>query len=139
MAMITRGMLAHVDAGKTSLHEHILFATGVIPADGRVHRSPTQTTTTELEPVHGNTIQSVVDAFRLNQRTVQLIDPPGHAGFVAEIRRPFGVLDAVQLQTRRPLGAVRAAALRMLLLVNKDDRPGAGAETRRCPCPRIGH
>jgi len=139
MAMITLGMLAHVDAGKTSFHERILFTTGVILADVTVDRGTTQTTTMELEPVRGNTIQSAVVAFRLNQRTVQLIDPPGYAGFVAEVGRPFVVLDAVQVQTRRPLGAVRAAALTMHLLVNTDDRSWAGAETRRCPCPRIGH
>jgi ribosomal protection tetracycline resistance protein len=139
MAMITLGMLAHVDAGKTSLHERILFTTGVIPADGGVDRGTTQPTTLELEWVHGIPVQSAVVAFRLNQRTVQIIDSPGYAGFVAEVGRPFGVLDEVKVQTRRPLGAVRAAALTMHLLVNTDDQSGAGAETRRCPCPRIGH
>ncbi len=138
MAIVTLGILAHVDAGKTSLTERILFHTGVIPAVGSVDRGTTQTDTLELERARGITIRSAVVAFRLNALTVQLIDTPGHADFVAEVERSLRVLDGVVLvvsavegiqpQTRRLIRVIREAGLPMLLFVNKIDRPGARGE-----------
>jgi len=138
VAMITIGILAHVDAGKTSLTERILFNTGIIPSVGSVDWGTTQTDTMELERARGITIKSAVVSFPLNQLKVHLIDTPGHADFVAEVERSLAVLDSVvlvvsavegvQAQTRRLVGAVRAARLPMLLFINKVDRSGARAE-----------
>jgi len=144
MAIINIGILAHVDAGKTSLSERILFATGVITAVGSVDKGTTQTDTLELERARGITIKSAVVSFQLNNLKVNLIDTPGHPDFVAEVARSLGVLDGVvlvvsavegvQSQTRRLARAVRAAELPMLIFVNKIDRLGARAKPRGFPC-----
>jgi ribosomal protection tetracycline resistance protein len=127
--------LAHVDAGKTSLTERILFETGVIAALGRVDRGTTQTDTLALERQRGITIQSAVASFTLDDLTVNLIDTPGHPDFIAEVDRALRVLDAVivvisavegvQPQTHRLVQAVRAAGLPFVIFVNKIDRLGA--------------
>ncbi len=138
MAIVNIGILAHVDAGKTSLTERILFETGVIRSVGSVDKGTTQTDTMELERARGITIKSAVVSLQLNQLTVNLIDTPGHADFVAEVERSLRVLDGVVLvvsavegvqpQTRRLARAIRAAGLPMLIFVNKIDRLGARGE-----------
>src|SRR5688500_16705086 len=135
MAIVNIGILAHVDAGKTSLTERILFETGVIKAVGRVDKGTTQTDTLELERARGITIKSAVVSFHLHELKVNLIDTPGHADFVAEVERSLRVLDGVvlvvsavegvQAQTRRLARAIHAANLPMLIFVNKIDRVGA--------------
>lgn len=128
------GLLAHVDAGKTSLTERILFHAGVIPAVGEVDRGTTQTDTLLLERQRGITIQSAVVSFRIGDLTVNHIDTPGHPDFVAEVERALGVLDAVilvvsavegvQPQTRRLSRAIARLGLPCLIFVNKIDRGG---------------
>src|SRR5215213_588217 len=135
MAIVNLGILAHVDAGKTSLTERILFDTGVIESVGSVDKGTTQTDTMELERARGITIKSAVVSFHLHGLEVNLIDTPGHADFVAEVERSLRVLDGVvlvvsavegvQSQTRRIVRAVRAAGLPVLVFVNKIDRLGA--------------
>jgi ribosomal protection tetracycline resistance protein len=135
MATVNLGILAHVDAGKTTLTERILFETGVIKAVGSVDKGTTQTDTLELERARGITIKSAVVSFQLRALTVNLIDTPGHADFVAEVERSLRVLDSVVLvvsavegvqpQTRRLARAVRTAGLPLLIFVNKIDRLGA--------------
>src|SRR5947209_4926905 len=138
MAIVNIGILAHVDAGKTTLTERILFETGVIKAVGSVDEGTTQTDTLELERARGITIKSAVVSFQLNQLKVNLIDTPGHGDFVAEVERSLRVLDGVVLvvssvegvqpQTRRLARAIRAANLPLLIFVNKVDRLGARGE-----------
>jgi len=138
MAIVNIGILAHVDAGKTSLTERILFETGVIKSVGSVDKGTTQTDTMELERARGITIQSAVVSFQLNKLKVNLIDTPGHGDFVAEVERSLRVLDGVVLvvssvegvqpQTRRLARAIRSADLPMLIFVNKVDRLGARGE-----------
>jgi len=138
VAIINLGILAHVDAGKTSLTERILFQTGVIKSVGSVDKGTTQTDTMELERARGITIRSAVVSFQLNQLKVNLIDTPGHADFVAEVERSLRVLDGVVLvvsavegvqpQTRRLVRAIREAGLPLLVFVNKIDRLGARGE-----------
>src|SRR3954466_12888508 len=135
MAIVNIGILAHVDAGKTSLTERILFETRVITSVGSVDKGTTQTDTMELERARGITIQSAVVSFQLNQLKVNLIDTPGHGDFVAEVERSLRVLDGVVLvvssvegvqpQTHRLARAIRAANLPLLIFVNKIDRLGA--------------
>jgi ribosomal protection tetracycline resistance protein len=129
------GVLAHVDAGKTSLTERILFHAGVIAAIGEVDRGTTQTDTLTLERQRGITIQSAVVSFRIGDLVVNLIDTPGHPDFIAEVERALGVLDAVVLvvsavegvqpQTRRLSRAIANLGLPCLVFVNKIDRAGA--------------
>ena len=104
MHTLNLGIVAHVDAGKTSLTERLLFDAGVIDSLG----------------------------------SVNLIDTPGHPGFIAEVERVLGVLDGavlvvsavegVQAQTRVLMGALRRLAVPTLLFVNKIDRRGARPE-----------
>lgn len=138
MHTLNLGILAHVDAGKTSLTERILFETGVISEIGRVDHGTTQTDTLELERQRGITIQSAVASFYLDDLTVNLIDTPGHPDFIAEVGRALQVLDAVivvisavegvQSQTRRLVQAVRSARIPLLLFINKIDRAGARSD-----------
>ncbi len=135
MANLTLGILAHVDAGKTTLTERILYQTGIIAAPGSVDKGTTQTDSRELERARGITIWSAVASFRLGDRTVNLIDTPGHGDFIAEVARALDALDAVVLvvsavegvqpQTRRLARAVRAAGLPLIVFINKIDRLGA--------------
>jgi ribosomal protection tetracycline resistance protein len=129
------GVLAHVDAGKTSLTERILFDAGVIRTIGDVDHGTTQTDTLVLERQRGITIQSAVVSFRIDHLTINLIDTPGHPDFIAEVERALGVLDAVilvisavegvQPQTRRLSRAIANLGLPCLIFVNKIDRMGA--------------
>ncbi len=138
MSILNIGILAHVDAGKTSLTERILNATGVIESVGSVDKGTTQTDTMELERARGITIKSAVVSFQLGELKVNLIDTPGHGDFVAEVERSLRVLDAVvlvvsavegvQSQTRRLARAIRAAGLPLLIFVNKIDRVGARSD-----------
>src|SRR5581483_6263291 len=135
MPFLNLGILAHVDAGKTSLTERLLFATGVIGAMGRVDDGSTQTDSLALERQRGITIKSAVASFVVDGVTVNLIDTPGHPDFIAEVERVLNVLDGavlvisavegVQPQTRVLMRALQRLRLPTLLFVNKIDRAGA--------------
>ena len=81
------GVVAHVDAGKTSLTERLLFETGVLERLGRVDDGDTQTDTMALERERGITIRSAVATFAWRDAVVNLLDTPGHSDFVAEVER----------------------------------------------------
>ncbi len=129
------GIVAHVDAGKTSLTERLLFETGVIDRIGGVDAGDTQTDTDEIERERGITIRSAVVSFALGDVDVNLVDTPGHADFIAEVERALRILDGavlvvsavegVQAQTRLLMRTLRAMRIPTLLFVNKIDRTGA--------------
>ncbi|GAB3233073.1 TetM/TetW/TetO/TetS family tetracycline resistance ribosomal protection protein [Glycomyces halotolerans] len=129
------GILAHVDAGKTSLTERLLHEAGVIEQIGSVDRGSTQTDSLALERRRGITIKSAVVSFALDDLTVNLVDTPGHPDFIAEVERVLGVLDGailvvsavegVQAQTRILMRTLRRLNIPTLLFVNKIDRAGA--------------
>ncbi|MFJ8845900.1 GTP-binding protein [Streptomyces cyaneofuscatus] len=135
MHTLNLGILAHVDAGKTSLTERLLHTAGVIDSIGSVDAGSTQTDSLALERLRGITIKSAVVSFTLGVTTVNLIDTPGHPDFIAEVERVLGVLDGavlvvsavegVQAQTRVLLRTLRRLRIPTLLFVNKTDRPGA--------------
>ncbi len=91
------GILAHVDAGKTTLTERLLYAAGVIDEIGSVDRGTTQTDTLELERRRGITIKAAVVSFRIGDLAVNIIDTPGHPDFIAEVERSLLVLDGALL------------------------------------------
>jgi len=132
------GILAHVDAGKTTLTERLLYAAGVIDEIGSVDAGTTQTDTLALEQQRGITIRSAVVSFAIDDVVVNLIDTPGHPDFIAEVERVLSVLDGavlvisavegVQPQTRILMRALRRLRVPTLLFVNKLDRVGADAE-----------
>ncbi len=135
MQSLNLGILAHVDAGKTSLTERLLFAAGIIDEIGRVDDGSTQTDTLALERQRGITIKAAVVSFKVGDLVVNLIDTPGHPDFIAEVERTLGVLDGavlvvsavegVQAQTRILMRTLRRLHLPTLLFVNKIDRSGA--------------
>jgi ribosomal protection tetracycline resistance protein len=132
------GILAHVDAGKTTLTERLLYAAGVIDELGSVDHGNTQTDTLALERQRGITIKSAVVSFVVDGVTVNLIDTPGHPDFIAEVERVLSVLDGavlvisavegVQPQTRILMRALQRLRVPTLLFVNKIDRRGADVE-----------
>src|SRR5918997_2418092 len=97
MGNLNLGILAHVDAGKTTLTERLLYAAGVIDEIGRVDDGTTQTDTLALERQRGITIKSAVASFAVDGMTVNLLDTPGHPDFIAEVERVLGVLDGAVL------------------------------------------
>src|SRR5256886_4038489 len=138
METLNLGILAHVDAGKTTLTERLLYAAGVIDEVGSVDRGTTQTDTLPLEQQRGITIKSAVVSFELDDLTVNLIDTPGHPDFIAEVERVLSVLDGavlvvsavegVQPQTRILMRALQRLGVPTLIFVNKIDRRGAPYE-----------
>jgi ribosomal protection tetracycline resistance protein len=132
------GVLAHVDAGKTTLTERLLYAAGVIDEIGSVDKGTTQTDSLPLEQQRGITIKSAVVSFEIDNLTVNLIDTPGHPDFIAEVERVLSVLDGavlvvsavegVQPQTRILMRAVQRLQIPTLMFVNKIDRAGADCE-----------
>jgi ribosomal protection tetracycline resistance protein len=135
MRTLNLGILAHVDAGKTSLTERLLHAAGVIDEIGTVDDGSTQTDSLALERQRGITIKSAVVSFPIDDVTVNLIDTPGHPDFIAEVERVLSVLDGtvlvisavegVQAQTRVLMRALQRLRIPVLIFVNKIDRDGA--------------
>jgi ribosomal protection tetracycline resistance protein len=132
------GIVAHVDAGKTTLTERLLYAAGVIDEIGSVDKGTTQTDSLPLEQRRGITIKSAVVSFAVDDVTVNLIDTPGHPDFIAEVERVLNVLDGavlvisavegVQPQTRILMRALQRLRVPTLMFVNKIDRLGADAD-----------
>ncbi|HEY3882749.1 MAG TPA: GTP-binding protein, partial [Trebonia sp.] len=123
------GILAHVDAGKTTLTERLLYAAGVIGEIGSVDAGTTQTDSLALERRRGITIKSAVVSFAVGGVTVNLIDTPGHPDFIAEVERVLSVLDGAVLvisavEGVQPQTRVLMRALRRL-------RQELAAQTRR--------
>ena len=138
MSTLNLGILAHVDAGKTTLTERLLYAAGVIDEIGRVDDGSTQTDSLALERQRGITIKSAVVSFSIDDITVNLIDTPGHPDFIAEVERVLSVLDGavlvisavegVQPQTRVLMRTLQRLHIPTLVFVNKIDRGGAQCE-----------
>ena len=135
MRTLNLGILAHVDAGKTTLTERLLFAAGAIDRVGSVDAGTTQTDSLDLERERGITIRSAVASFLVGDLAVNLVDTPGHPDFIAEVERVLGVLDGavlvvsavegVQPQTPLLFRALQRLHVPTLIFVNKIDRAGA--------------
>jgi ribosomal protection tetracycline resistance protein len=135
MRTLNLGVLAHVDAGKTTLSERLLFTAGAIDHVGSVDAGTTQTDSLELERERGITIRAAVASFLVGDLAVNLVDTPGHPDFIAEVERVLGVLDGavlvvsavegVQPQTPLLFRALQRLRVPTLIFVNKIDRAGA--------------
>jgi ribosomal protection tetracycline resistance protein len=129
------GILAHVDAGKTTLTERLLHLAGVIDEPGSVASGTTQTDALALERQRGITIKAAVVAFPVGDTTVNVVDTPGHPDFISEVERVLAALDGavlvlsavegVQPQTRILMRALQRLHVPTLLFINKIDRMGA--------------
>lgn len=95
------GMLAHVDAGKTTLSESILYLSGKIRELGRVDHKNAYLDTHELERDRGITIFSKQAVFNLRERQATLLDTPGHVDFSAEMERTLQILDRRVINSNR--------------------------------------
>jgi ribosomal protection tetracycline resistance protein len=135
MKYLNLGILAHVDAGKTSLTERLLYTAGVIDEIGSVDAGNTQTDSLQLERQRGITIKSAVASFDIGDTRINLIDTPGHPDFIAEVERVLSMLDGVVLvisavegvqpQTRILMRALQRLRTPTVIFVNKTDRMGA--------------
>src|SRR5688500_11483960 len=135
MRTLNLGILAHVDAGKTTLTERLLFNAGAIDRVGSVDAGTTQTDSLDLERERGITIKSAVASFALGDLAINIVDTPGHPDFIAEVERVLGVLDGailvvsavegVQPQTPLLFRALQRLGVPTLIFVNKVDRAGA--------------
>jgi ribosomal protection tetracycline resistance protein len=129
------GILAHVDAGKTTLTERLLVEAGVLDEPGSVDAGSTHTDSMALERRRGITIRAAVVSFEVSGVRVNLVDTPGHSDFVAEVERSLGLLDGavlvvsavegVQAQTLVLMRALQRLGVATLVFVNKVDRRGA--------------
>jgi ribosomal protection tetracycline resistance protein len=138
MRTLNLGILAHVDAGKTTLTERLLYTAGAITKIGSVDQGTTQTDSLELERERGITIKSAVASFAIGDLTVNILDTPGHPDFIAEVERVLRVLDGailvisavegVQPQTPLLYRALERLRVPTLFFLNKLDRRGADPE-----------
>ena len=129
------GIMAHVDAGKTTLTEQLLYTSGVIRMPGRVDHGTSFTDSLEVERMRGITVRSASVALDWKGTNVRIIDTPGHADFYSEVERSIRALDGavlvvssvegVQLQTLTIWMALRELGIPTLIFVNKLDRVGS--------------
>lgn len=138
MKQLTLGILAHVDAGKTTLSEALLFTAGAIRKAGRVDKKDAFLDNYELERERGITIFSKQAVFLYEDLRITLLDTPGHVDFSTEMERTLQVLDAavllisaadgVQSHTRTLWKLLESYQVPVFLFVNKMDQPGADQE-----------
>ena len=138
MGKIVVGILAHVDAGKTTLSEGMLYTAGAIRTMGRVDNRDAFLDTYALERERGITIFSKQAVFSLGTTQVTLLDTPGHVDFSPEMERTLQVLDyailvisgadGVQGHTRTLWNLLRRYEIPTFVFVNKMDQKGTDAE-----------
>jgi elongation factor G len=129
------GIAAHIDAGKTTTTERILFYSGLIHRLGEVHEGTTVTDWMEQEKERGITITAAAITSRWRGKTINLIDTPGHVDFTVEVERSMRVLDGVvivlcavagvQPQTGTVWKQANRYEVPRMVLVNKMDRQGS--------------
>jgi len=132
------GIVAHVDAGKTTITENLLFRAGFIRSLGSVDKGTAHTDFLDIERERGISVRAASTTIRWKDVDINLIDTPGHMDFTAEVERSLRVLDGVilvlsavegvQAQTEIIWKALRARNLPTLLFINKLDRIGADPE-----------
>jgi ribosomal protection tetracycline resistance protein len=136
--IINLGILAHVDAGKTTVTESILHTTGAVRQLGRVDHGNTVTDSLHIEREHGITVRAATVSIRYKNVKINILDTPGHVDFIAEVERSLAVLDAavlvisaregVQSQTAVLFRALQKLRIPALFFINKLDRLGANAD-----------
>ena len=138
MDKLVVGILAHVDAGKTTLSEALLYRSGVLRRLGRVDHGDAFLDTDAMERERGITIFAKQAVLPVGERELTLLDTPGHVDFSAEAERPLRVLDCavlvisgtdgIQGHTRTLWQLLERYGVPVFLFVNKMDLPGADRE-----------
>jgi len=133
--IINIGLVAHVDAGKTTVTENLLYFANAINKIGKVDDGTTVTDSNEIEKKRGITIKAATTSFVYEDVKINLIDTPGHADFIAEVERSLMVLDGVvliisakegiQTQTLLLWRLIQKLKLPFIIFINKIDRAGA--------------
>ena len=139
MENIVMGILAHVDAGKTTLSEGMLYLSGMVRKLGRVDHKDAFLDTYSLERDRGITIFSKQAVFSLGNRRINLLDTPGHVDFSAEMERTLQVLDyavlvisgadGVQGHTETLWKLLKLYEIPTFIFINKMDQPGTDRES----------
>jgi len=132
------GILAHVDAGKTTLTEQLLHTAGAITAPGSVDKGTATTDTLGVERERGISVRLATASFTWRDVCINLVDTPGHVDFCAEVERSLRIMDAavlvisavegVQAHTSTIFHALQAMAIPTLIVINKIDRIGADVQ-----------
>lgn len=132
--IINLGIVAHVDAGKTTLTEQMLYLSGVLRTPGSVDSGTAQTDWLEIERRRGISVRSSSTTLSWKGVQLNLIDTPGHVDFAGEVQRSLSVLDAavllvsaaegIQAQTEALWKALTSLRIPTLLCINKIDRAG---------------
>ena len=149
MKQLTLGILAHVDAGKTTLSEAMLYLSGAIRKAGRVDNRDAFLDTYELERERGITIFSKQAVFAYDDLKITLLDTPGHVDFSAEMERTLQVLDAAVLVISASDGVqghtvtlwklLKRYQVLVFLFVNKMDKQGTDKDVlMRELCDSLG-
>lgn len=139
MRQLVIGILAHVDAGKTTLSESMLYVSGKIGKMGRVDKKDAFLDTYELEKARGITIFSKQAIFDIDETRITLLDTPGHVDFSAEMERTLRVLDyailvisgadGIQGHTKTLWKLLDMYHIPVFLFINKMDQDAAHKET----------
>ena len=134
MPIINLGILAHVDAGKTTTVEQMLFQSGELRALGSVDKGNTQTDFLAVERERGISVASATAVLEMDGIKINIIDTPGHMDFTGEVERALSALDGavlvisaaegIQSQTERFWKALREMGLPTIIFINKLDRFG---------------
>lgn len=137
MKRVSVGILAHVDAGKTTLSEGLLFESGMIRSQGRVDLKNAFLDTEEQERARGITIFSKQAVIRYGDLCITLLDTPGHTDFSAEMERTLWVMDyavlvisgsdGIQGHTLTLWKLLARYRVPVFIFVNKMDQPDTSA------------
>ena len=132
------GIFAHVDAGKTTTTEHILYESGRIRTLGSVDSGTSQTDSLDIERERGISVKAATTTFLWQDTYVNLVDTPGHVDFLSEVERSLRVMDGavlivsavegVQSQTEIIWHALQTLQIPTLIYINKMDRIGANVQ-----------
>lgn len=132
------GILAHVDAGKTTLTEYLLYKSGTIKNPGSVDRGTAHTDNMEVEQQRGISVKAAEASFTWKGIDIHIIDTPGHIDFSAEVERSLGILDGavmvisavegVQPQTEVYFNTLKAMKIPTIFFINKIDRIGVNID-----------
>lgn len=133
------GILAHVDAGKTTLTEQLLFLTGALRSVGSVDDGTTATDSLSVEKQRGISVRAASAACEWNHVKINIIDTPGHIDFAGEVERALLALDyavvvvsacdGVRAHTENILHSLQKANLPFAVFINKTDRTGSSIQT----------
>ena len=142
------GIIAHIDAGKTTVTEQMLFLSGAKHRAGRVDQGTTETDCDQEEQDRGITIYSACVTFEWNDYHINLLDTPGHVDFTAEVERCLRVLDGavvvfsaregVEAQSETVWHQADRYQVPRIAFINKLDREGANFEGTVARDPRLG-